>query len=722
MQGPLCAVAALAHPTVGSLGAAFDGFDPGDLEEAVSAGVIEIAGEEIRFTHPLLASVHYASVPARERQELHLRLADAVPDAEERALHLALGTLAPDEQVAGELEHAAALAARRGAPEAAGEFLQHAVRLTPTDLQQVRWERTAAAADQHYVAGDVAQVRGLLEPLLLEQPGGRISARARLRLAMVRKDDFEIAASLLEQALIEAGDDDRLITDIELARSEWSGNFGDVTGVVAHAQAAVASAERLGEAGPLASALAALGTGLFTRGEGIRHDLFERAIELEHTAGEAGPTYYLASTGYGRLLLLENDLDAARPLLEEAVKRAHRCGEEGSDLIALLVFLALLEEAGDRAAWERWLTAATEAATSVVDPEMDSWLAYVRGEIAARDGRLEQAHSHADAVLRLAFANRDALMQRIGDTLLAEVELLTGEPQPAHERIRNWRERTIATRPFYLGWMTLPLWSSDIEALIAMHRLDEAEHVLEDLLERALGYPNPHAVAIAKRCEGLLLAANGELVQAIQAMETALAGHEQRPLPIEIGRTLLEKGSIERRAKRKTAARHTLQQALGFLEPLGAAIWVARARDELSRLGLRRAAVAEGLTPAQQRVAELAAAGATNREIAQTLYMSERTVESHLTKINRELDIRARAQLATALAARTPTPHDRPETSSESSPPTVTHTEGVSTCDEWFTADGRRRPVDPGAPPIPPARWKGKSGRSGQHSPFGDEL
>ena len=96
VQGPLCAVAALAHPTVGSLGAAFDGFDPGDLEEAVSAGVIEIAGEEIRFTHPLLASVHYASVPARERQKLHLRLAEAVPDAEERALHLALGTLAPD--------------------------------------------------------------------------------------------------------------------------------------------------------------------------------------------------------------------------------------------------------------------------------------------------------------------------------------------------------------------------------------------------------------------------------------------------------------------------------------------------------------------------------------------------------------------------------------------------------------------------------------------------
>ena len=92
-----------------------------------------------------------------------------------------------------------------------------------------------------------------------------------------------------------------------------------------------------------------------------------------------------------------------------------------------------------------------------------------------------------------------------------------------------------------------------------------------------------------------------------------------------------------------------------MLEPLGAAIWIARARDELGRIGLRRATITEGLTPAQERVAELAANGATNREIAQTLYMSARTVESHLTKIYSELKIRSRAQLATALAARAST-------------------------------------------------------------------
>ena len=86
-------------------------------------------------------------------------------------------------------------------------------------------------------------------------------------------------------------------------------------------------------------------------------------------------------------------------------------------------------------------------------------------------------------------------------------------------------------------------------------------------------------------------------------------------------------------------------------EPLGAALWVARGRDELGRIGFRRSVVTEGLTPAQERVAELAAGGATNREIAQTLYMSGRSVEAHLTKIYRELGIRSRAQLAAALLA-----------------------------------------------------------------------
>lgn len=80
-------------------------------------------------------------------------------------------------------------------------------------------------------------------------------------------------------------------------------------------------------------------------------------------------------------------------------------------------------------------------------------------------------------------------------------------------------------------------------------------------------------------------------------------------------------------------------------------MWEARTRDELLRIGLRRPAIVEGLTPAQQRVAELVASGMSNREIASTLYMSQRSVEAHLTKVYREFGVRSRAQLVATMSA-----------------------------------------------------------------------
>ena len=133
-------------------------------------------------------------------------------------------------------------------------------------------------------------------------------------------------------------------------------------------------------------------------------------------------------------------------------------------------------------------------------------------------------------------------------------------------------------------------------------------------------------------------------------MDQALAEHERRPLPLELGRTLLERGSLERRAKRKSAAKRTLEQALAILEPLEANMWVARARDELGRIGLRRAVLSDELTQAQMQVAESVAAGMSNREIAGTLHMSTRTVEAHLTKIYRHYGVRSRSQLASSLS------------------------------------------------------------------------
>jgi DNA-binding CsgD family transcriptional regulator len=235
--------------------------------------------------------------------------------------------------------------------------------------------------------------------------------------------------------------------------------------------------------------------------------------------------------------------------------------------------------------------------------------------------------------------------------LLASLELWAGHPDLAHDRLHPFRDDRLDRGLRFLGSYTLPMWSTDIEALIALGRLGDAEPVLADLVDRAGRSDNPHAVAIARRCEALLLAARGDVVGALDVIEAALVAHAERLVPLELGRTLLEKGALERRAKRKSAAKRTLEEALATLGPLGARMWIDRAQDELNRIGLRRAARSDGLTPAQTRVAELLAAGMSNQEIASTLFMSTRSVESHLTKIYREFGVRSRGQLIAALSA-----------------------------------------------------------------------
>jgi DNA-binding CsgD family transcriptional regulator len=116
-------------------------------------------------------------------------------------------------------------------------------------------------------------------------------------------------------------------------------------------------------------------------------------------------------------------------------------------------------------------------------------------------------------------------------------------------------------------------------------------------------------------------------------------------MPFELGRTLLAQGQLRRRAKQKRAARESLQEARQVFERLGAPLWAERATAELARIGLRPPAPL-GLTPTEKRVAELAAAGRTNREIAQTLFLSVHTVEDNLRRVYGKLGIRSRTELA----------------------------------------------------------------------------
>jgi len=647
---PLLAAAAASNPTLALIQSVLPAFALSDLDGAERAEVIEVAGDRVRFTHPLLASTQYSLAPAPRRRELHRLLAEVVSDEEERARHLALGAESPHRETAVTIEHAAGRASRRGAPDVAAHLLEQAARLTPADAAQARRSRTIAAAERHKAAGALDRARALLEMVLGELLAGPVRARALARLAELRGDDYELASALLEQAQCEAGDHHRLAAQIGAQLAETCANRGDHTRAVEHGRAAVTRAEQAGDLGLLAQMLAAYGVMAFFHGDGVQHDSLRRAIELaEHD--QDMPSYRWPSTSLGLQLFWSDQLEAARPLLERSMRRAIERGEE-YDRAAISFHLAHLEwEAGNREVAE-WITAeAIEAQRQVDDPQVDLYLVWLQAFCAARDGRLDEARTMADDAIKLATRIGDHFNSSFATAILAETEMWNGHADRAHERLAPLRD---AFRGTVVGSLTLPFWSDDIEALIALGRLDDADEILADLLDCARKAENPNALGIAERCRGLLLAARGDLAGAIDTMQTALVQHALRPLPREVGRTLLEKGTLERRAKRKSAAKQSLERALETLEPLQANMWTERARDELSRVGLRRPAASDGLTPTQERVAELVRAGLTNRQIADTLYMSLRTVETHLTSVYRELGVKSRAQLITAMSASPP--------------------------------------------------------------------
>jgi DNA-binding NarL/FixJ family response regulator len=125
----------------------------------------------------------------------------------------------------------------------------------------------------------------------------------------------------------------------------------------------------------------------------------------------------------------------------------------------------------------------------------------------------------------------------------------------------------------------------------------------------------------------------------------ALDVYERMPVPFERGRTLLIYGTILRRIKRRKAAREAIEAALSIFEALPAPVWADNARAELARIG-GRALAGDGLTPSERRIAELVAAGKTNKEVAAILVVADRTVESALTQIYRKLGVRSRTELA----------------------------------------------------------------------------
>jgi DNA-binding CsgD family transcriptional regulator len=632
----LAAAAALRRPTESALG------DWPALEQAFEAGLIEITNDEVSFTHPLLASAAYGSITAVERRRLHRRLAEVVSDPEERARHLALGAEGPDKDVAKALEEAAREAAARGAPAAAAELAELALRLTPTSERRLLAQRRVDAAWYHVAAGELDTAARMLEQLEELSPGGA-RADALLLLASAQQS-FERCLELAERALNDARGDDARVAKLECYIGELLLVRGSTDQALDHGRAALKAAERAGDRTILASALSTVAWFETLTAVEPMPGLLERAVALEDAALLDG-VYDTSSPSFalGMRLMFAGRLDEARARMDMLLERAVSVGDEPAVAAALLHQAELEFRAGN------WPLAARKAAEGYeraeqIGREQDmSALLYARGLVDAHLGRVEEAREAAGRGIELSERCGDEVFRLQHLSVLGFLELSVGDPGAADKILRP-----LAARLASSGWREPSIYGelpNAIEALVELAELDEARRLLAELKDRLRRIASPWGEASAGRCEGLILAAEGDAGAAVTALEHALTVNEQLPQPFDLGRSLLAAGAIRRRTKKRGAARKNLERALAIFDELGATLWAEKARLELSRIG-GRAAAGDELTPTERSVAELVAIGKSNKEVAAQLFITPRTVEGHLTRIYAKLGVRSRAELA----------------------------------------------------------------------------
>jgi DNA-binding CsgD family transcriptional regulator len=188
-------------------------------------------------------------------------------------------------------------------------------------------------------------------------------------------------------------------------------------------------------------------------------------------------------------------------------------------------------------------------------------------------------------------------------------------------------------------------WTGDhAELLLELGRVDDAIRLVDAWDDDAARVGREWVLAHVRRCRGLVAAASGDVERALALLEQAVDEHEKIGDPFGRARALLGLGVVRRRARQKRPSRLAIQEALEAFEHVGAAEWADRARAELGKIGGRRRA--DGLTAAERRVAALVAEGRTNQEVAAALFLSERTVASHLTHVYAKLGVRSRTELA----------------------------------------------------------------------------
>jgi DNA-binding CsgD family transcriptional regulator len=614
------------------------GLDPGADAAAVDAGLIE-PGPRARFRHPLIRSAVYAGAPAVLRRRVHRALADATEagaDPDRHAWHLAASITSPDEAIAAAVERAARVVSARGGRQAASALLVRASELSPRPSDGGR--RLLAAAEEALRAGQPAQSAALLEVARANIDSAYVGACAqrlegRLHISQWRTGSAPAQLLAAAQSMAEIDPEEARSTMIETVDAFLGAGAGSI-GLTSTDLAAAALASRSGDPSSLPNLLLTA----------IGH-LYSEPFELAAPHLRAAVHAYLdesvtpfdrARFAYIAVFLCEELWDDA--LLRHVTVTLRSVADDHGMLIPAIsgpsadAMVAL--RAGDfrraqvlyeRATQVMVAAGGSQARASLLDIQLRAW--------------------RADPNVRSAIDQLTAMAAQVGADggrerallSLATLELGLGNYPEALDAARQLADGTL-----HLRTHGLPLV---VEAAVRSGRVDMAEAALEELRRRSAGARTALAASVLARATGLVAQgpeAEAHFVESLELLSTS-------PRSTESARTQLVYGEWLRREKRRTDAREQLREAHTAFAQMGACAYAERAHRELLATGgrarKRRDETANDLTPQERTVALLAAEGATNQEIAGRLYLSASTVDYHLGKVYRKLEVRSRRDL-----------------------------------------------------------------------------
>ena len=322
--------------------------------------------------------------------------------------------------------------------------------------------------------------------------------------------------------------------------------------------------------------------------------------------------------------------------------------EQRSEVRSGTVFLIQLCEvglrAGDTVAVARALGELAQWAA--LEPEGQATGRRVEAALAAVRGEPGQAAALTGQVLAAGEVQGWDRLEALRAAGVAA--LLARDPEQAVTSLAAVWEHTVREGVEDPG--AFPVAGDLAEALAEAGRPTEATEVIGRLAGLAAAQDHPWGLATADRAKAVVALAGGYDEAAAAQLAGAAAAYRALGLGWDAARALLVLGRAQRRAKKRAAARQSLEQARAGFEELGCPGWAQAAAAELDRVSGRRAAPGGGLTPGERRVAELVASGLSNRQVAEQLYVSVYTVEAHLSQAYAKLGIASRTQLAAALS------------------------------------------------------------------------